>query len=98
MASLFMLMGIFMKEIGLMIRLMALGFIFTSMEPVMKAHGETTYSMDKVKKLGLMVLFMKGNIKWERSMGMECIIGMMAQDTKENGWKIRLKDLALILG
>ena len=87
-----------MKEIGLMIKLMASEFTFISMELSMKEIGETICNMEMEKKLGLMVRFMKENILWERNMDMAYIAGTMGLDMKVNGLKTRLKVLEHTLG
>lgn len=66
--------------------------MFTLMEPDMKVLGRMIYNMEKVKKLGMMVQFMKENTLLGKNMDMEYIAGMMDPDMKGNGLKIKLKD------
>lgn len=54
--------------------------------------------MDKAKRLGQMVQFMKASISRVRSMAMECTVGMMAQGIKATGLKTRSKAWALTHG
>lgn len=55
----------------------------------MKEHGKMIFSMDKEKKHGQMAQFMKESI-WEvKSMVSGSIVGMMDQDMKVNGMKIK---------
>ena len=58
-ADLFMLMGMFMTEIGKMIKLMGLEYIHILMEQGMKANGRKTNNMEKVLKRGTMELLIK---------------------------------------
>ena len=53
-----MLMVMYMRGIGLMIKLMAMGFIHIWMELGMKVNGKKINSMEKVRNHGLMELFM----------------------------------------
>lgn len=53
-----MLMEMFMKEIGLMIKLMGSVFTLIWMEQGMKDIGRKTNSMERDKKLGQMELYM----------------------------------------
>lgn len=75
-----------------MTKLMDLVSMFTLMEPDMKVLGRMIYNMEKVKKLGMMVQFMKENTLLGKSMDMEYIAGMMDPDMKGSGLKIKLKD------
>lgn len=54
-----MRMEMFMRVIGLMTKLMAMECIRTWMEQNTKGTGKKISNMEKVKKHGLMVLFMK---------------------------------------
>jgi hypothetical protein len=96
--NLCMLMVMFMKETGLMTKLMVLEYIFMLMVPDMKEIGKTIYNMEEERKLGQMDLFMKEIINKEKSMALEYIVGVMDQDTRENGRKIRLRVMEHILG
>lgn len=87
-----------MRVIGLMIKQMAMVFTFTSMEQGMRANGKMICNMAKEKKLGLMAQFMRVSTWLARSMDLVSIPGMMVQDTKANGLKIRLEVMELILG
>jgi len=51
-----------LKGSGLMIRQTVMVFILTLMELNMKDTGKMIYSMEKVKKFGLMALSMRENI------------------------------------
>ena len=64
----------------------------------MKVNGDTTCSMDKEKKCGLMDQYMKENMHRERSMDMEFTAGMMDQCTMVNGVRIKLRDKVHIHG
>jgi hypothetical protein len=61
------------------------------MELVMKVTGRMISSMVTEKKLGLMDQFTKANITKARSMDMVFIAGMMDQDTREIGLRIKLE-------
>ena len=58
-ADLFMLMEMFMTEIGKMIKLMGLEYIHILMEQGMKANGRKINNMEKVLKRGTMELLIK---------------------------------------
>ena len=64
----------------------------------MMVNGNMINNMDMVKKVGLMKLNMKGNIKTERKMEMESLLGQIILAMKENFLKIILKVRAFILG
>ena len=59
------------------------------MEQDMKATGKMIYSTVEERRLGQMAQFMKEIINKERSMALEFIVGVMAQDMRESGKKIR---------
>lgn len=58
----------------------------------MRAIGRMIFSMAMVKKLGLMVLYMKESTLEVKSMVSVFIRGMMVLVMKVNGLKIRLED------
>lgn len=63
-----MLMAIFMKESGRMIKLMELVDIITKMERNIKESGKKINNKDLEKNLGQMVRIIKDNMKMERNM------------------------------
>lgn len=65
-----MLMVIFMKDSGLMIKLMDMELTSMQMEQLMLANGLKISSMEKELKSGQMVLSMKAIIKMGRNTGM----------------------------
>lgn len=77
---------------------MVMASIFMSMVQDTKVNGRMTCNMELAKRLGLMVLYMKENIWLERNMEKEFIAGMMDLDTRVNGMRIRLKEMAHIHG
>lgn len=77
---------------------MVMEYIIILMAQCMKDIGETIFSMDMVKKAGLMALFMKVNIWLVKNMELVFIVGMMVQNIKENGLKIKSKVSELIAG
>lgn len=89
MESLFMLMAIFMKEIGQTIKQMEKEFTFILMEQDMRDIGRMIYNMVKEKRHGPMDQYMRENIIKERNMGMEFTVGMMGLLTQEIGLKIK---------
>jgi hypothetical protein len=64
-----MLMVIFMKDSGSMIKLMDMELTSMQMEQLMLVNGLKISSMEKVLKSGQMVLSMKAIIKMGRNMG-----------------------------
>jgi hypothetical protein len=65
-----MLMVIFMKDSGSMIKLMDMELTSMQMEQLMLVNGLKISSMEKELKSGQMVLSMKAIIKMGRNMGM----------------------------
>ena len=63
-----MQMGMYMREIGLMIKLMALVCTLTWMEPDMKGNGKWINNMERVKRSGQTMPDTKETIIKERSM------------------------------
>ena len=82
-------MAISMTATGSMIRLMDTVFTTTSMAPCMRANGETICNMEREKNLGLTSRFTRESTWQERSMETGFTRGTMAQDTMENGTRIR---------
>lgn len=80
----FTLMGMFMKAIGLMIKLMVMEFILTLTEPNMLVIGKKTNRTDMELRHGQMVQSTQVLMLMERSMVKENSFGLMAQDMKEN--------------
>lgn len=72
------------KGIGLMIRQVDMEFINIVMELYMRGIGFRIDSMEKVKKLGLMVLIMKVDLIWEIKKAKEYSILLMDQLMREN--------------
>ena len=81
-----------------MIKPMATESTTISMEPCMKASGETTSNTARERKAGLMDPYMKASIWLERSMVSDSIVGMMVPSTRVNGTRIKLKALVLTAG
>ena len=63
-----MLMEIFMKDNGKMIKLMEKEFILMLMEQCMKENGKMINSMDLEQKTGLIMLIMKEHIVKAKNM------------------------------
>ena len=97
-ASSLILTEMSMKEIGLMIRAMAMESIIILMVQCMRATGETIFSMDLEKKAGPMARFMKESTMLERNMASDFITGMMDLSIMESGMRIRSRDLEHIAG
>jgi hypothetical protein len=55
----------------------------------MRVNGKMTYNMDRGKRHGPMVAFMKDYILLVKSMVRECTRGMMDQDMMASGLKTR---------
>ena len=72
-----MLMAMYTKVIGEMIRLMAMVYFQQSMVLLMKAIGKMTCNTEKEKRLGKMVLTIKEVISMGRRKGMANFNGMM---------------------
>lgn len=93
-----MLMVIFSKVSGLMIKPMASAFIPIKMEPNMKVIGRKTCSMGMARNRGQMAQNMKENITMVKNMVRAIIFGMMAQNMMDNGLIIKLKVMVFING
>ena len=63
--------------------------IIISMVQCMKDIGEMIYNMAQEKKVGQMAQFMKENMLPVKSMDLDCTVGLMVLNTKENGLSIR---------
>ncbi len=66
-----------------MTRLRDSGSTHIWMERNTKETGKTINRVDKEKKVGLMVLYMKETMKMVKSMDLEYSNGLMVQNTKE---------------
>lgn len=77
--GLFMLMEIYMKVIGRMIKLKEEVFMNIWMEPSILETGKKIDNMDMELRLGLMELNMKEIMNKEKSMGLDLLNGLMAQ-------------------
>lgn len=76
-----------------MTRLMDSVYTSMSMEHATKDNGRMIYSMDKVKKLGLMAQFTMEIINRERNTDMVLTVGTMALGMRVNGLKTRSRGL-----
>lgn len=74
-----MLMGIYLKASGNVIKLMAKEYISMSMEQDMKVNGRMIFNMDMALKLGMMGLNMKEIMLMGRSKAKEHILGLMGK-------------------
>ena len=93
-----MLMVIFSKANGLMIKPTASVFIPIKMVPNMKVIGRRTCNTDMERNRGQMAQNMKENITMVKNMVRAIIFGMMAQNMMDNGLIIKLKDMVFING
>ena len=93
-----MLIRMFTLENGRTIELMVMGCIDNRMEPSMRGSGEMIFNMDSerndviyyiIKKKGLMVRAIKGDMMKEGSKGRESILGLMGLIMKVNGLIIK---------
>ena len=82
-----MLMGMCLKENGLMIKPTVMVFMFIRTEQDTKENGKTIYSMAKVKRSGQITLCMKDIIMKVRNMEKDYIFGKMVQAMMEIGMK-----------
>ena len=80
-----MLMEMYLMEDGKMIKLMDLEYIHTLTALNMKVTGRMIYNMEKVLRLGQMVLSMMVHIKKEWKMGLDITFGQMEVITMDNG-------------
>ena len=62
------------------------------MEHSTRGIGSMTSSTEWAKRVGLMAQCITANTSLVKSTGRDCIAGMMGQDMRENGMKIRSKD------
>jgi hypothetical protein len=92
------LMVTFMMATGSMIKPTAMAFTIISMVLCMRVSGEMIFNMEKEKNLGLINLCTKVNTWPVKNTDLVSIPGMMAQDIKENGMKIKSKGLELTVG
>lgn len=72
-----MLMVMFMKANGTLIKLRVTGYIPIWMEHSIKDRGKKTSNMERAKRHGLMELCMKETIFKEKSRGWACLSGLM---------------------
>lgn len=84
-----MLTVTYLKDSGLMIKQMALGYILIKMVLSMKDHGKMIYNMVTAKNRGLMAQSMKVNTMKVKSMDRGTISGMMDQNMMGNGQIIK---------
>ncbi len=73
------------KVSGKLIRQMDMGSINTVMEQNIRDFGSKMSNTDKVFKLGLMAVFMKGNIKMVLNTDLGNTLGLMVIAIKETG-------------
>lgn len=92
------LMEIFLKENGLMIKQMASEFILIQMVQVTQDFGKMTYRMEKEKNIGLMEVNTLEIIRWEKNMVRVNIGGLMEVLMMEHGLITKLRVLELIPG
>lgn len=93
-----MLMVIFMKVIGKMIKHKDMEFICIKMVVVMKGTGIKIYIMGLDVRLGLMEASTKENMLMELNVVLEFIGGRMEANMKDNGKTIKWKDLGSLPG
>lgn len=93
-----MLMEIYMRECGLMTKLMVLEYIFIQTEQDMKVIGQKMPKTGKERRSGLMALFLKGLTKKVKSMEKVITFGVIIPSTKETGRIITSTDMELTSG
>lgn len=64
----YMPIKLYMKEIGNMIKPMDMEFLFTLTKQDIQANGKMIFNMDMVKKIGLMVQYIKEILKKVKNM------------------------------
>ena len=96
--NLFMLMVMYMMETGQMIKLQVLEFIIIIMEQNMKVNGQMIFNMEKVYKLGLMVVNIRDGITQEKKMVKESMFGKMEVIIVVIGQIIKSQGLEYIIG
>lgn len=80
-----MLMGTFLKALGNLIRLMALGRIITQTAASIRASGSMTFKRVKVARLGSTKALIKECITGVKNTDRVCTLGPMAQCTRASG-------------
>ena len=93
-----MQMGMYMREIGLMIKLMALVYTLTWMELDMKGNGKWINNMERVRRFGQTMPDTKETIIKERSMDKVFSNGQMVLLTRDSLKIIILMELEHING
>ncbi len=91
-------MEIYMKVNGMIIKRMVMEYIYIKMGQNMKDSGKMTYKMDMGQKFGMMVAYMKGFIRMEKSIYKEYIHGLMDPIIQVSGQIIKFQDLVYING
>ena len=87
--KLYMQMGMYIKENGLMIKQTDLAFIFITMVPYTKVIGSIIFKMELELNFGLMVVNTRDNINKGKSMEKVYIYGLTRVILKVTGIKIK---------
>ena len=85
-----------MMESGNLIRLMGMEYIYIIMDQNIQDTGRTIFRVEKARKYGMIILFMKGVIWMARNVEKGNSCGMISHVMKENGEIIKSTDMYIL--